>query len=111
MPSYELDFDVDDLGFVRDTPVYCPVPWCTAHENRFSPCGDEAGAYGAVHVGRLAEVGRAARREAREVERLRELGVADPEMTVGILRGLQDAVDLGFRPKGKRGRRNLVPRV
>lgn len=109
--NYDLDMTVDEQSWLLEHPIYCPVPWCNAHNLRGVRCGDWAGDYEGIHVARIRAVPREARRVAQEVEILRRCGHADPELTLGLLRMQQDAVDSGSAKGGRKGRRNLVPRA
>lgn len=108
MERYDLDMTVDESTWIRENPIYCPVPWCSAHKLRNVRCGDVDGDYEGIHVARILALPREGQRTAKEVEALREMGLEHPELALGILRMTQDAVDQGML-KGHRGRRKLVP--
>lgn len=103
----ELDQEVDEAGWIREHPVYCPVPWCSAHDLRRARCGDGDGPYEGLHVARIEYARGEAARDARQIGALRKLGVGDPELMYGFARMGQEAVDLGLVP-GRRGRRKLI---
>lgn len=71
LPSWELDFEADDLAIEQDG-VRCPIQWCEAHRHRSSPCGDSSGPFVGVHVGRVRAAARQAATERRRNERLAE---------------------------------------
>lgn len=100
----ELDMDLDDQGWVKTHPVYCPVPWCSAHNLRYARCGDKDGEYDGIHKARIAYAAKAGERQKRAVARFRRIGVEDPEGAVSIGRMMQDSVDMGFMA-GTPGRR------
>jgi len=99
-----MSLDVDDDTWVRQNPVYCPVPWCNAHKLRSSRCGDKDGDYEGIHVARIKAVPRSARTTERRVAAYRAAGVRDPELAVSLQRVLQDAIDAGVA-RGRKGRR------
>ena len=106
--NYDLDMDVDDQGWPLEHPVYCPVPWCTAHTLRRARCGDDAGNYVGIHVARIEYAKSEPARVRRQVRSLEEMGMQQPELTYGLLRLHQDAVDTGLLPAGRKGRRKLA---
>ena len=112
LPGYELDQEIDDHAFVTDTPVYCPVPWCNAHNLRFAACGDADGDYDGIHVARVRYVPRAAELVEQQLRSIEEGGQSreSAELTLSLLCLHQDSIDMGSIPKGRRGRRWLTPR-
>jgi hypothetical protein len=103
----ELDMTVDDESWPNEHPVYCPVPWCAAHDLRGARCGDKDGDYVGIHVARIEYAKGEARRVERALQRRRDAGVADPELALAISRMLQDSIDMGTVKLGRKGRRRL----
>ena len=93
----ELDFDVDALAVAKDG-IPCPVPWCNAHVHRHGACGDDDGDYAGTHRGRVKAQLTWPRKKAKEVEQLRNLGIPDPEMCVGVVQLTRDAQNAGMVP-------------
>ncbi len=104
--NYELRQDVDEQDWIRANPVYCPVPWCSAHVLRTARCGDMDGPYLGIHAARLDAVDAASRRTRADLHVLRQLGVQDAETSLALARWVQDSVDHGLLP-GRKGRRRL----
>ena len=100
----DLDMTIDAYSWVKEHPVYCPVPWCNAHKMRDRRCGDVDGDYIGIHVARLRYVRTWNKGIARKMQLYRELGLRNPEMIVGHDIMIQDAIDAGLL-KGRRGRR------
>lgn len=96
--------EVDDQGWVKEHPVYCPVPWCAAHNLRFARCGDQDGDYEGIHVARIKYALGMRCREQRRVAALKRNGIEDPDVLLGLLRLNQDAIDMGMAP-GNPGKR------
>ncbi len=101
-----LDQSIDEDRWVKENPVYCPVPWCNAHKMRRFRCGDAEGDFVGIHVARMAYVGRFTAIEKRRAKDFREGGVTNPELSAGMVRMLQDWVDVGLLP-GRKGRRKV----
>lgn len=91
-PVSELDQTIWESHWVKDHPVYCPIPWCTANKLRHSVCGDVDGDYIGIHVARI--------KRAAHVP-------PPPELAITLGRVRQDGIDMGLL-KGRRGRRKAV---
>ncbi len=111
MKNFDLDLDIDERDWVKANPVYCPVPWCTAHDLRHARCGDADGDYEGIHFARIAYVPKAVVLVERHIASLMNDGQTreKAELTYVLLLNFQDSVDSGLVPKGRRGRRQLVP--
>lgn len=99
-----MSLPIDDDSWVRENPVYCPVPWCKAHKLRTARCGDADGDYDGIHVGRVRAVQAFMRSHQRRVSLYKEIGVGNPERAAWSDRVMQDAIDAGLTP-GRKGRR------
>lgn len=99
MKNYGFDESVDNDHWVRDHPIYCPVPWCSANKLRTALCGDQDGPYEWIHAARVAYLPRAQRERARLVEKYGK--------SAWLVVTRQDSIDMGFMPKGRKGRRRL----
>ena len=107
----DLDMTVDEESWIKEHPVYCPVPWCSAHDLRHARCGDKDGDYEGLHVARIEYAQGEGKRVKQQLSSLRRMGVADPEMSLALAHMLQQSIDLGLvpmKPGMKRGRRRLV---
>jgi hypothetical protein len=102
----DLDQTIDDVGWVKENPVYCPIPWCAAHKLRTARCGDADGDYWGLHVARIEYVKTAAANDKRLVRFFEKLGSRDPAFDAAIHRTIQDSIDMGLT-QGRRGRRRL----
>lgn len=107
----DLDMTVDEESWIKEHPVYCPVPWCSAHALRRARCGDVDGNYEGLHIARIEYARGEAARVKQQLRSIQKMGVKDPETMFGLLRIVQDAVDTGLVPlqKGmRRGRRKIA---
>lgn len=106
--DFDLDMTVDEESWIKEHPVYCPAPWCNANKLRRARCGDVGGEYEGIHKCRIAYAASEAARVRKQLASLRRMGTREPENMLGMLRLMQDAVDTGLLPTGRRGRRRLV---
>lgn len=104
----DLDMDVDEQIWIKEHQVYCPVPWCAAHNLRGARCGDVDGDYEGLHKARIKYAEGEAARVKAELNRLKRFGTEDPEQVLCMLHLMQSSVDLGLTP-GRKGRRKLAP--
>jgi len=99
-----MDLPGDEEDWVQEHPVYCPVPWCSAHALRHARCGDTDGPYEGIHIGRIRRVRTAARRTQRRLVAWQAAGlsVEDAILVEGVTVMLQDAEDRGLVQPVKR---------
>lgn len=105
--DYDLDQELDEHSWLQDHPVYCPIPHCNAHNNRFARCGDADGDYVGIHKARLRYAKGEKKRVTASLHRLKQIGIENPGEILGLRKVIQDAIDCGFISTGKKGRRKL----
>lgn len=107
MNHSDLDQTVDEMSWIVEHPVYCPVSWCTAHNLRRARCGDKDGDYEGIHVARIEYAKGEAKRVERAFKARRDAGISDPEFSLAFARTIQDGIDTGLLTFGRKGRRRL----
>lgn len=91
---------------MAEHPVYCPVPWCTAHAHRHGRCGDKDGPYEGIHAARILYAKGAPARVRQALRKREKAGIPNPGLSLSLAVVVQDAVDTGLIP-GRPGRRKL----